>query len=96
MWMLPPLPPDEDGASRAWLEYPRALPDYQETIPLLLERLLAVLQKRGVDRVETRCTTMWPGSFEIIISETNRAWARSLPYSRVQLPTFEKPLPALI
>jgi hypothetical protein len=61
-------PPGEDGMLRAWLEYPRALPGHQEAIPLLLERSLRALQDKGVDLVETRCTTMWPGSFEIIES----------------------------
>jgi hypothetical protein len=62
------FPPGEDGALRAWLEYPRALPGHHEAIPLLLERSLHVLQDKGVDLVVTRGATMWPGSFELIES----------------------------
>jgi hypothetical protein len=62
------FPPDKDGTMRAWLEYPRALPDHHQALPLLLEHSLRVLQDKGVDLVETRCATMWPGSFELVES----------------------------
>ena len=60
--------PDEDGKRRASLWYPRVLPGHEAAIELLLENALERLRVRKVDIAETRASTMWPGSFELMTS----------------------------
>ncbi|MFX0171988.1 MAG: hypothetical protein ACFE9L_08715 [Candidatus Hodarchaeota archaeon] len=58
--------PDENGVTQAWLDYPRLLSGYEEAVPLLIEKAIEVMKKKGVNFIRTRVTTMWENSFEII------------------------------
>ncbi len=59
-------PTGEDGATRASLVYPKALPGHEAAVPLLIEHALEVLQQKGLNQVAARASTMCVDSFEIL------------------------------
>lgn len=58
--------PDDEDLVKAWMDFPRTMPGHTAVKELLIDRAQEVLEGKGVNVIQTRVTTMWEGSFELI------------------------------
>lgn len=60
-----PLPAEEGGVTRAYLDFPRVLPGHERAAEVLVRRSVEAMKERGISTVESRVTTMWEGNVEL-------------------------------
>lgn len=58
-------PMGEDGITSAYLDLPRMLPDHEPAAHMLVEKMISILQKKGVSRLFGHVTSMAPGDIEL-------------------------------
>ena len=55
----------ENNVSSAYMDFPRMMKGHEQAAEILVENSFAILQRKGVSRVEGRVTTMCPGDIPL-------------------------------
>jgi hypothetical protein len=58
-------PVGEDGITSAYLDLPRMLPDHEHAASLLIEKMIKILQQKGISRLFGHVTTMAPSDIQL-------------------------------